>query len=136
VLPADQPDTIIFYFVIRAAFSSLIFRFIVPTLHFHFTIILPFVIDSISAHEYTESNAKFAMSVEPNNPDLQAQVAKYKDLRANGKPTVPSLLVDEKKANPFLRCDTSAEIRSNVGVVDGDTEEQAFGKVRKAKDNF
>lgn len=88
------------------------------------------------AHEYTESNAKFAISVEPNNPDLVARFQQIKDQRSRGEATVPSNLGDEKKTNPFLRCDISDEIRTNVGVGPSDSEADAFGKVRKAKDNF
>jgi hydroxyacylglutathione hydrolase len=55
------------------------------------------------AHEYTESNARFAMSVEPNNVDLMVRVQQIQTLRAKGEPTVPSLLGVEKKTNPFLR---------------------------------
>jgi hydroxyacylglutathione hydrolase len=88
------------------------------------------------AHEYTESNGKFAISVEPNNPDLVARFAVVKQKRSRGEPTVPSTIGDEKMTNPFLRCDVSAELRANVGVNDADSDAIAFGKVRKAKDNF
>jgi hydroxyacylglutathione hydrolase len=64
------------------------------------------------------------------------RVAEISNARNQGKPTVPSLLSVEKKTNPFLRCDSSNEIRKNVGVVDGDSDAVAFGKVRRAKDNF
>ena len=53
-------------------------------------------------HEYTESNAKFALSVDPANPALQARAAEVRALRAAGKPTIPSLMGEEKRANPFL----------------------------------
>jgi Hydroxyacylglutathione hydrolase C-terminus len=46
------------------------------------------------------------------------------------------MLGEEKKTNPFLRCDTSDEIRRNVGVVETDSDATAFGKVRRAKDKF
>lgn len=88
------------------------------------------------AHEYTESNGKFALSVEPNNQDLVDRMAIVKSKRARNEPTVPSLLGEEKKANPFLRVDMSDEIRENVGVTDSDSAADAFGKVRRAKDNF
>jgi hydroxyacylglutathione hydrolase len=88
------------------------------------------------AHEYTASNAKFAMSVEPNNQDLVDQVAIIKAKRARGEPTVPTVLGEEKKANPFLRVDFSEEIRKNIGVTEADSDAEAFGKLRKAKDNF
>jgi len=76
------------------------------------------------------------MSVEPNNPDLVARFQLIQQKRARGEPTVPSNLGDEKKTNPFLRCDVSDEIRTNVGVAPSDSEADAFGKVRTAKDNF
>ena len=53
-------------------------------------------------HEYTESNARFALSIDPDNADLQSFVARMRALRAAGKPSVPSVLGEELKANPFL----------------------------------
>jgi hydroxyacylglutathione hydrolase len=53
-------------------------------------------------HEYTEANARFALAVDPDNPDLRAFAAKVEQLRAAGQPSVPSRLGDELKANPFL----------------------------------
>jgi hydroxyacylglutathione hydrolase len=53
-------------------------------------------------HEYTESNARFALAVDPDNAQLHAFVAKVEQLRAAGQPSVPSVLADELKANPFL----------------------------------
>lgn len=88
------------------------------------------------AHEYTLSNGKFAMSVEPNNADLVARWKQIQGQRSRNEPTVPSMMGEEKKTNPFLRCDLSDEIRSNVGVTSGDSEADAFAKVRAAKDNF
>src|SRR3954471_3406833 len=56
-------------------------------------------------HEYTAANVKFALTVEPDNAALQARAAEVSRLRAEGKPTVPTLLAEEKKANVFLRAD-------------------------------
>lgn len=53
-------------------------------------------------HEYTESNAKFALSVDPDNAALRARVEEARQQRARGVPTVPSRMGDEKRANPFL----------------------------------
>ena len=89
-----------------------------------------------SAHEYTSSNAKFALSVEPGNQELVARADQIMEMRARNEPTVPSKIGEEKRTNPFLRVDVSEEIRNNVGVTSADTDEDAFGKVRKAKDNF
>lgn len=88
------------------------------------------------AHEYTTSNAKFAVSVEPGNTELMKRFEDIKEQRARGEPTVPSLLGLEKRTNPFLRVDTSEEIRQNVGVTASDSDADAFGKLRRAKDTF
>eukprot|EP00541_Cyclophora_tenuis_P003977 CAMPEP_0116557182 /NCGR_PEP_ID=MMETSP0397-20121206/9096_1 /TAXON_ID=216820 /ORGANISM="Cyclophora tenuis, Strain ECT3854" /LENGTH=261 /DNA_ID=CAMNT_0004082607 /DNA_START=135 /DNA_END=920 /DNA_ORIENTATION=- len=88
------------------------------------------------AHEYTAGNAKFAMSVEPGNEDLVKRVEEVKARRAQGLPTVPSKMGEEKKTNPFLRVDVSDEIRRNVGVTAADSPAEAFAKVRRAKDTF
>lgn len=88
------------------------------------------------AHEYTASNARFALSVEPGNPDLVARARDVMDKRSRDEPTVPSKIGEEKKTNPFLRVDVSEEIRKNVGVTSSDTDIDAFAKVRSAKDNF
>lgn len=112
------------------AFYSLVSRFILLT---------PAPTHSFiprSAHEITSNNAKFAASVEPGNAELMARVAEINALRKRGESTVPSQLGVEKRTNPFLRCDISDEIRKNVGVVAGDSDADAFGKVRKAKDTF
>mmetsp|Transcript_15859 Transcript_15859/g.45553 ORF Transcript_15859/g.45553 Transcript_15859/m.45553 type:complete len:116 (-) Transcript_15859:234-581(-) len=89
-----------------------------------------------SAHEYTESNAKFAKSVEPGNAELITRIDDVMAKRSRGEPTVPSKMGDEKKTNPFLRVDISEEIRSNVGATSGEPDDVVFAKVRKAKDNF
>jgi hydroxyacylglutathione hydrolase len=85
-------------------------------------------------HEYTESNGRFALSVEPGNADLQARMKDVRATRAEGKPTVPATMETEKKTNPFLRWG-STEIRKTLGLENaGDVE--VFGELRKRKDNF
>jgi hydroxyacylglutathione hydrolase len=54
-------------------------------------------------HEYTQSNARFALTVEPDNAALIARAAEVDRLRAAGDATVPSAMADEMAANPFLR---------------------------------
>jgi hydroxyacylglutathione hydrolase len=89
------------------------------------------------AHEYTLSNSKFALNVEPSNAALQQRVAVIQEQRRKNQATVPATLGLEKETNPFLRVDVSEEIRRQVGVVEGvDTDAVAFGKVRAAKDAF
>lgn len=62
------------------------------------------------AHEYTQSNLKFALAVEPDNAALQARNQDVERLRAAGKATVPSTLAEELATNPFLRWDAPAVI--------------------------
>lgn len=57
-------------------------------------------------HEYTMSNAAFALEVDSNNPDLRAYVVQVQALRAAGRASLPSTLEIEKACNPFLRCNT------------------------------
>ncbi|MDU8927290.1 hydroxyacylglutathione hydrolase [Alisedimentitalea sp. MJ-SS2] len=87
-----------------------------------------------SGHEYTMSNAKFALSVEPGNAALQARAAETEAMRARGEFTVPSRLQLELDTNPFLRWD-SAEIQASVGLP-GDDPVAVFAATRAAKDNF
>lgn len=61
-------------------------------------------------HEYTQSNARFALHARPDNEALQAFAAGVTQKRAAGQPTVPSLLADELAANPFLRAADVAEL--------------------------
>jgi hydroxyacylglutathione hydrolase len=82
-------------------------------------------------HEYTAANVKFALTIEPNNPDLKARAEEVARLRAAGKPTVPTLLGDEKKANVFLRAD---EPSVAAGVhLKGASAAEVFGELRERK---
>lgn len=60
------------------------------------------------AHEYTESNLRFALAVEPANADTQAYATACRALRADGRPTLPSTIARERAVNPFLRCHVPA----------------------------
>ena len=71
-------------------------------------------------HEYTESNARFALSVDGGNAALRAMAEAAAALRRDGKPTVPTTLAREREANPFLRAPDVAR----------------FAALRSAKDNF
>jgi len=87
-----------------------------------------------SGHEYTQSNAAFALTIEPNNPALQARVADIKKARNAGIATVPSPLSLELATNPFLRA-AEAEVKQAMGMQDHDSE-QVFTEIRKRKDSF
>lgn len=84
------------------------------------------------AHEYTQANARFAVTVDKANPALEARVAEIDRLRAAGKPTVPMTLRLEKATNPFLR---APALKAAVGRPDAEDWE-AFAEIRKRKDNF
>lgn len=90
-------------------------------------------------HEYTEANAKFALAIDKNNPVLKARAAEASQLRKQGLPTLPALLGNEKKANPFLRIDQPdfQAVLSKGGISAHDTDPAAlFGTLRAAKDRF
>jgi hydroxyacylglutathione hydrolase len=86
------------------------------------------------AHEYTQSNARFALAVEPGNRRLRERAAAVARLRAEGKPTVPSTLAEERATNPFLR-PHSAELRAKLGLADA-PDVEVFAKTRALKDAF
>jgi hydroxyacylglutathione hydrolase len=71
-------------------------------------------------HEYTESNIRFALTVEPENEALQARAKEVAALRRLGEPTVPTTLAQERTFNPFLRAKTAARL----------------AEIRTGKDNF
>lgn len=85
-------------------------------------------------HEYTQSNARFALSIDPENPALKARAAEVETLRAAGEPTIPFSLGEDKKANPFLRADTP-ELARHYGL-EGAAPAEVFAAIRKGKDNF
>ena len=87
------------------------------------------------AHEYTLSNAKFAMHVEPGNEALQRRFKEVEGARRAGVATVPSDLGTELETNPFLR-PWSEEIRQRLGIGADADDVEAFGAIRRAKDNF
>jgi len=86
------------------------------------------------AHEYTQSNARFAVTVEADNKKLLDRSAAIDAARARGEATVPSLLGEEKATNPFLRADVLAVQRA-VGMTGGDPV-AVFAEVRHRKDVF
>lgn len=87
------------------------------------------------AHEYSQANAKWAVTVDPNNEALKKRKQKIDWMREEGKPTVPSLLFEEQTTNPFLRPD-DAGIRAALNVPSDASNEAAFAAIRKHKDNF
>ncbi|RLJ59817.1 hydroxyacylglutathione hydrolase [Litoreibacter meonggei] len=86
------------------------------------------------SHEYTLSNAKFAVSVDPDNMALRNRAIEVEQLREQGDPTVPSTISAELATNPFLRCDDPS-IRAGLGM-EGASDVEVFAELRKRKDSF
>jgi hydroxyacylglutathione hydrolase len=83
------------------------------------------------AHEYTASNARFALSVD-DDPALKARTDQVFAARQRGEPTVPTTIGLEKATNPFLR---APKLAARVGAA-GKPDHEAFAAVRAAKDGF
>ncbi len=82
-------------------------------------------------HEYTASNARFALTIEPENAALQARAAEVDRLIAAGKPTLPTRLDHELAVNPFLRPQVPA-IRKRLGLETA-PDWQVFAEIRERK---
>ena len=87
-----------------------------------------------SGHEYTTANARFALSLEPENEALKARQAEIEQARAEGRPTVPSRLDVEKATNPFLRAGLPG-VKSAIDMEDA-TDAEVFAEIRRRKDAF
>jgi hydroxyacylglutathione hydrolase len=86
------------------------------------------------AHEYSQNNGRFALTVEPDNIALQEKMTVINQLRANGLPTVPSTIGEELATNPFFR-DHSQSLQTKFkGIVN--TPVELFTKLRHLKDGF
>jgi hydroxyacylglutathione hydrolase len=85
-------------------------------------------------HEYTLGNAKFSVTVDPNNVQLKARLKQVEGLRAKNQPTVPSSMEEEILTNPFMRADEPA-VQEAVGMKGGDPA-AVFTKIREMKNNF
>jgi hydroxyacylglutathione hydrolase len=88
------------------------------------------------AHEYTQANARFAITLEPENPALHERMAEIDEQRRQGLPTVPSSMAGEKATNPFLRVDSPAIIEWAARQHAGADRVARFAAVRQAKDHF
>lgn len=82
-------------------------------------------------HEYTQANARFALTIEPDNTTLQARAKEVDRLRAAGKPTLPTNIAIELETNPFLRPHVPT-IQKRLGM-EGRPEWEIFGEIRERK---
>jgi hydroxyacylglutathione hydrolase len=87
-----------------------------------------------SGHEYTSANARFALTIEPGNPELAARAEQVAAARREGRPTVPSTLAEELATNPFLRAGLPS-VKAALGMA-GAPDVEVFAEIRRRKDRF
>jgi hydroxyacylglutathione hydrolase len=85
-------------------------------------------------HEYTQSNIKFALTIEPENAALRARAQEVDQLRAAGKPTIPATIGAEKTENCFLRADVPS-VAAALGM-SGRPAAEVFAEIRTRKNKF
>jgi hydroxyacylglutathione hydrolase len=85
-------------------------------------------------HEYTDANVRFARTIEPDNKALAARAESVKQQLAQGQPTIPTTIGEEKAANPFLRADVAA-VAAAVGL-GGKPAAEVFAEIRERKNKF
>ena len=85
-------------------------------------------------HEYTESNAKFAEFLDPGDDLLKKKILNIKKDRLESKPTIPAILEEEKKLNPFMKFDNQEYLDSIK--IENISNSENFKKIRIMKDNF
>ncbi|MBK7579235.1 MAG: hydroxyacylglutathione hydrolase [Myxococcales bacterium] len=88
-------------------------------------------------HEYTAANLRFAAHLEPSNNDVRGKAERVAALRERGEPSVPSSIGDERRTNPFMRCD-SAELRKHLAaeLAADASPGDVLGAIRAEKDSF
>ena len=86
------------------------------------------------SHEYTLANARFAVTIDPDNTALAERQIAFETLRENNLPTVPTRMDLEKATNPFLRASDPA-IRAHLAMTDA-SDADVFTEIRRRKDNF
>ncbi len=86
------------------------------------------------AHEYTQANARFALSVDPENEALRHRALDIDSKRAQSLPTVPTSIGEERRTNPFLR-PMSESLRRTLAMPDA-SDTEVFAEVRARKDRF
>ncbi|WP_346912092.1 hydroxyacylglutathione hydrolase [uncultured Roseibium sp.] len=84
-------------------------------------------------HEYTAANAKFALTIDPDNEALKKRAAVVASLRSAGKPTLPTTMGQELATNPFLRA-ADPGVRKTLGLEEA-SDADVFAEIRTRKDN-
>jgi hydroxyacylglutathione hydrolase len=87
-----------------------------------------------SGHEYTASNIRFALALEPTNSGLMSLSNKVDKLRGANMPTIPTTLAQERQLNPFLRA-PNPDMKAAIGMT-GALDVDVFAEIRARKDKF
>ena len=87
-----------------------------------------------SGHEYALANARFALTVDPENAALRTRAERIEAGRARGEASVPSTLAEERATNPFLRAPEPA-VKERLGMA-GAPDAEVFAEIRRRKDAF
>ncbi|MEO1329795.1 MAG: hydroxyacylglutathione hydrolase [Pseudomonadota bacterium] len=85
-------------------------------------------------HEYTEANAKFALTIETENRALQDRAREIETVRMAGKPTIPTTIGRELATNPFMRA-SEPSVKTAVGLPEADAA-AVFAEIRRRKDAY
>lgn len=85
-------------------------------------------------HDYTLENYQFAVGIEPGNGVVRQRLEEVRHLTKQGRPTVPSTILEEKTSNVFLRAD-SYEVKAAINMPDADPV-RVFAELRRRKDLF
>ena len=95
---------------------------------------LPGETEVYCGHEYTESNARFALTIEPDNAALKARAEDVAKRRAGGQATLPTTIALELATNPFLRAEEPS-VQAQLGMSGADPA-AVFAEIRARKDKF
>ncbi len=87
-----------------------------------------------SGHNYLLANAKFALTIEPDNPDLMSRVKRVRRTQAEGQPDDPATMAEELATNPFLRAG-NPDVKRALGMEHA-SDAEVFAEIRRRKDNF
>lgn len=95
---------------------------------------LPDDVSVYFGHEYTLANARFALTVDPENATLKQRASDVEAIRGKGEFTIPTTIGIEKQTNPYMRV-ADKDIRAHLGMVDA-SDADVFAEIRTRKDNF
>ncbi|MEM8793582.1 MAG: hydroxyacylglutathione hydrolase [Pseudomonadota bacterium] len=87
-----------------------------------------------SGHNYGKANGRFALSIEPDNPDLLSRIVRIDEADAKGDPIVPVTMAEELATNPFLRAREDS-VKAAIGLAGAD-DAGTFAEIRRRKDAF